>query len=478
MGQEMILIGAVVICCSVWLVVAIARGWLGLAWLASPTIVAGTVILIGSVFGREFASVNLGPLPLTLDRILWGGMLIQFVALVFLRRIQPLPINTTDLLVIGLMITLTLSTITHDFKYRDNLPLTRLLFFNVMPFGIYFVARHSPIGERQLRWLLFGCSGFAVYLSATAIAEWRDWPQVVFPAYIMDSSFVEFLGRARGPFLNPVVCGIFQIIGVVANLVIWRHVGVRGRILIGLFLPLFLVGVFATFTRSIWLSLAAGVAMTLWLTANWKQRGALLIAGAIAAAVFITVFADDIASFKRDKNVSESDMAESVQLRPLLAEVALNMFIDKPIFGHGFGQYTKAKRLYHQQVTDQPLKKVIPYMQHNVVLSYLTETGLVGTGLLLGIMAVFAMNALRLFHKSARNSCQRGIALLGLNTLLAYFVNGMFHDVSIMPIIGSLFYFMLGLTSHLDATQPRVTHPHKLRWPIADVGSAQARMAS
>ncbi len=451
-----VLIAAIAICTMIWLVVAVVRGWIGFGWMACPTITAGAVILLGSVFGRDFASVNIGPLPLTLDRLLWGWMIIQFIALIFLRRIQPLPINATDLFVAGLVIVLTLSTLAHDYSYRDNLPVTRLLFFNFLPFGIYFVTRNSPISERQLGWILCACVAFAIYLSATAIAEWRNWPQFVYPSYIMNSTFVEFLGRARGPFLNPIVCGIFQTAGVVAALLLWPQANRYGRVLIVILLPLFLVGVFATFTRSIWMSLLLSVGLTLWLTASVRQRGALLITGAVAAALFAVCFSDNIGAFKRDKNVTESEMAESAQLRPLLADVAVRMFVDRPIFGHGFGQYTNAKRLYHQQVSDQPLKKVLPYMQHNVVLSYLTETGLVGVTLLLGILGLFLATTLRLFRSSPANGNRRCIAILGLTVLTSYFVNGMFHDVSIMPILGSLFYFLLGLTSYLESTSPRL----------------------
>ena len=473
-----VLFAAFVSCTIVWLIVAVVRGWISFGWMVCPTITAGAVILFGSVFGRDFASINVGPLPLTLDRLLWGWMIIQFVALIFQRRIQPLPISGIDVFVIGLMIVLTLSTFGHDFGYRDNLPLTRLLFLNFLPFGIYFVTRHSPISERQLRWILYGCVVFAVYLSATAIAEWRNWPQFVFPAYIINSTFVEFLGRARGPFLNPIVCGIFQTAGIVAALLLWPQFSNRGRIFIGILLPLFWVGVFATFTRSIWLSLVISVGLTLWLTANVRQRGALLVTGAIAAALFALLFADNLNAFKRDKYVTESEMAESVQLRPLLAEVAVRMFVDRPIFGHGFGQYTKAKRLYHQQVSDQPLKKVLPYMQHNVVLSYLTETGLVGLILLLGILGLFLTTTLRLIRSSPANSNRRCIAVLGLTTLTSYFINGMFHDVSIMPMLGSLFYFLLGLTSHLESTSPRLGAAADAPPIIPAQAQHQARRAS
>jgi O-antigen ligase len=218
-------------------------------------------------------------------------------------------------------------------------------------------------------------------------------------------------------------------------------------------LGLFAVGIFATFTRSVWLSMIVGLALALWLPATIRRRGALLIAGTTAAALFVAFFADNINAFKRDKNVTEAEMSESVQLRPLLAQVAWQMFLDRPVLGHGFGQYLQAKRLYHQQVSNEPLKKVLPYMQHNVVLSYLTETGGVGTALLLTIFALMGATAFRLYSRAPAGSHRKEIGLLSLVVLAAYFINGMFHDVSIMPMVGSLFYFLLGLTNQLESTK-------------------------
>ncbi len=467
-----------VICALLWLLIAVLRGWISFGWLAFPTIVAALVILIGSVFGREFFCMDVGPLPITLDRMLWIWMIVQFGMLVLFQRVRLLPLNAIDVFVGALLLVLGFSTLCHDFTYRDHLPLTRLLFFNVVPIGIYFVVRHSPIGERQLRWILYGCVAFGAYLAATAIAEWRNWPQFVYPAYIMDASFSEFLGRARGPFLNPVVCGIFQIAGFVAALMLWPKLHTRGRMLIAVFLALFIVGVFATFTRSVWLALAVSVAIVFWLPASSRWRGGLLIGGASAAALLVALFSDDINAFKRDKNVTAAEMAESVQLRPLLANVAGQMFVDRPIFGHGFGQYSKAKRLYHQPVSNEPLKRVLPYMQHNVVLSYLTETGAVGTILLLGIFALYGVAALRVFYHSPQNSYRRAVGLLSLIILTSYLINGMFHDVSIMPMLGSLFYFMLGVINHLATTPIQLNALDATTQAPPTVALPQQRLAS
>lgn len=450
--MELILVLAA-IGAMLWITVALVRGWIPLRALTYPTLVAALAIVVGSVFGREFVAIDIGPLPLTLDRVLWAWMVMLFARLWFRGGLRMPRWDATDGFVALLLIVLTVSTLAHDFATREYLPLTRLLFFNLMPIGIYFVVRSAPVTDRQLQWIIYGLYGFGIYLAVTAIAEWRNIPQLIFPSYIADIQYSEFLGRARGPFLNPVVDGIFQIVGLIAGFSLWRKAGMAARGLLASTYLLFALGVFATFTRSVWVSFAVAVALALWVPANMRQRGGLMICGAAAIALFLALFSDEITAFKRDRNVTEAEMAESMHLRPLLAEVAWSMFRERPIWGHGFGQYSDAKRLYHQDLTDSPLKKVLPYMQHNVVLSYMTETGSVGTIALLGVMLLFARTSWRRFGSSRTDSSMRTIGLLGLVMVACYLINGMFHDVSIMPMVGSLYFFLLGLNNHPGVAQ-------------------------
>ena len=173
-----------------------------------------------------------------------------------------------------------------------------------------------------------------------------------------------------------------------------------------------------------------------------------MIAGSLSAACLVLLFSDEFNSFRRDRNVTEAEMAESAALRPLLATVAWDMFADRPLWGHGFGQYTQAKRLYHQTPTEAPLKKVLPYMQHNVILSYLTETGLAGTLPLVGVL-VLGWSAARRLQQRRRAAEEVAVGWLGMACVAAYLVNGMFHDVSIIPMIGSLQMLLLGLVENV-----------------------------
>ncbi len=414
------------------------------------------VILAGVVVGHAFYNRSVGPIPVTIDRVLWGMLIVQFLILWRMGRADRKPLDRTDMIVLGLAVLLTASTLLHDWSYKDNLPLSRLLFFNWMPIGIYFVAKNCRLSTRHLALLYAALVAFGLYLGFTAIAEQRGWHALVFPRYILDPQYVEFLGRARGPFLNPVSCGIFLTASAVATVFWWPRLNQLGRGLIIAAVSMLLVAAFLTFTRSVWVGAAMAAGIVIWIPATRVTRGGLLITATLCAFVFVTFFSDRVNSFKRDKYVTVAEMSQSASLRPMLAHVAFKMFRDRPLLGCGFGQYTQVKKPYHYEETaEMPLRRVLPYMQHNVFLSYLTETGLVGLGLLVSLLASLAIKSWRLWRASELSLWERQLGLLGLVVMSNYCINGLFHDVSIIPHVAAIFFLLLGLVGNVTAQQVR-----------------------
>ncbi len=412
------------------------------------------ILLIGTTFGHSFFNVSFGPIPITIDRVLWGLMLLVLAWFIKSNRAELKPISRVDFL-IGVLITLlVVSTLSHDWRYKDNLPLARLLFFNLMPIGFYLCAKHCRVNSKDLRLFFWVFALFGVYLSFTAIAEQRGWYAAVFPRYITDPQYWEFLGRARGPFLNPVSCGIFLCSCLVGVAFLWPKAHPLTRVFIGIVFVLCGFACLLTLTRSVWVGGVIAVGCVLWIPAQAQQKGALLVAGCALLLALVVNFGDRINRFQRDKDVTIEQMAQSATLRPMLARVAFKMAGDKPIFGHGFGQYTAAKKPYHyNQTAGMPLSKVMPYMQHNVFLNYLTETGLIGLALLIALLISFTYHCWQLWISKNLPLEQRQFGLMGLAFVGGFLVNGMFHDISIIPHVMALFYLFLGITENLCSTK-------------------------
>ena len=90
----------------------------------------------------------------------------------------------------------------------------------------------------------------------------------------------------------------------------------------------------------------------------------------VAAVPLVALNWERLMSFKRDKELSAAEAAESAKLRPILAVIAWHMFLDRPLLGSGYGQYrTESLAYLSDRSTDLPLEKARPYVQHNVFLA-------------------------------------------------------------------------------------------------------------
>jgi O-antigen ligase len=191
--------------------------------------------------------------------------------------------------------------------------------------------------------------------------------------------------------------------------------------------------------------------------------GSLLVVGVVGLAASW----EHLTAFKRDKAVSVEDMAESAQLRPILATVAWHMFLDNPLLGCGFGQYVAVSPEYlSDRSTELPLEKARPYIQHNVFLGLLTETGIVGLGLFVVLLACWSRDAWQVWRSEAAPLWARQCALLMLGMLGVYFANGMFHNVAVIPMFNMLLFYLAGVTEAVLCLAPadRQTRPQLNLW--------------
>ena len=437
----------------------IIAGLIGLVWgalvLLRGGLVAGCLLLLlaGTCFGFPFFSLPTGAIPLTADRFLWLVMLGQYVVWRRYGWADPKPLVAGDYLLGAFVAVLMASTFTHDWKAHNAQPVSRLVFYYLMPLGIYWVARQAVWTERSVRVVYGFLAVIGLYLALTAVAEARQFTGLVFPTYIASPEHREFFGRARGPMLNPAGLGVFLGVGLCALTMAWPRLNRGGQLgLIGL-IGVVAAGVYSTYTRSCWMGALAALAVVAGLALPRSWRAALLTSGLIVGTLVVVAQWESLLAFKRDKELSAQETADSAALRPILATVAWHMFLDRPIFGHGFAQYYDEKNAYlSDRSGDLPLEKVRRYIQHNVLLAHLTETGLVGMLLFAAVVVSWIRAAWRLWRDQSLPAWSRQQGLFFLGSFAAYFPNAMFHDVSLIPMVNMLLFFLAGMTVGIRAT--------------------------
>ena len=229
-----------------------------------------------------------------------------------------------------------------------------------------------------------------------------------------------------------------------------------------------LAGIYCTLTRSVWLGAGLGLLLIVGISMPKRWRVPLVVALLLCSAAGVAVKGNSLNSFKRDKNVSAYHMAQSAQLRPVLATVAWTMFWDRPFFGCGFGQYKKYDLEYlHSSTSDLPLELARPYIQHNVFLALLVEVGAVGLCAWLLTLAIWTRNAWQLWRNTVAPLWARQQALVWLALLAAYSVNGMFHDVGIITMVNALLFFTAGITQGVALQWQNVPQGH---WAVPNSG--------
>ena len=439
---------------ALWLVVFFRRGGL----------IAGCLLVLaaGICLGPHFFHRSLGPVQISLDRLLWIALIAYYAVARLTGATVRRPLTRSDLLLGAFYSVVVASVVAFDYRHADSRPLSQLLFYHLLPLGIYWVARHAVYTERTVIGMLSGLAVFGVYLGITAIAETHGLSWLVYPRYIAAADNPEFFGRARGPLMNPAGAGILLGLCLGASVLLWPKTGRGGRMLLGVTAVLLLAGVYSTMTRTAWLGAGLGVVVIGGLAMPRQLRlpavaACVLLAGLVGATQW-----ESLLRFKRDKEQSAADTADSVKLRPILAVVALKMFADRPLTGCGFAHYNEA---HNQYLEDRPwglaLEKAEPYIQHNILLSFLVELGLAGAGLFVIVLGLWLREACLIWHDRERPAWMRQFALLFLAFFANYFVNGMFHDVTLIPMVNMVLYFLAGALIAIRQDGERVAYAHR-----------------
>ena len=172
--------------------------------------------------------------------------------------------------------------------------------------------------------------------------------------------------------------------------------------------------------------------------ANWRvplSGAAVFLAGGLAATNW-----DQLVAFKRDKNLTARETADSVALRPIMARLAWLMVLDRPMWGCGFDQYLPEHLNYlDDRSSDLDLEKFGPTRNTTSCLALSPRPAWSGWGsslpwLCFGDATLGTCGALLTPPLWVR---QQG--LLFLAVLSAYAVNGMFHQIALVPMSNPTF---------------------------------------
>lgn len=425
----------------------------GCVFLFRGSLLSGAVafLVAGCCFNEYFVRFDVGPITLTLERLVLATLMATYVAQRWLGRADPKKLQNADILLAGFLGVLFVSLFTGE-SFRglkgEVPPMWRFLAGYLMPAILYWIARQSRLTENRVYHVLavLGCLG--LYLSLTGMLEIAGQWALVFPRHIADPKLGLHFGRARGPMLQSVSFGTFVCAGLFATW-LWRdRLNRWGRAAIWMSLPLFVAGVYFSYTRSVWMGLGLGLLIMAAFTLHKSWRP-LVLTGMIGGAVMLAAFKSDaILGFQRE--YSASDTRDSASLRISFAYVSWQMFLDRPVLGVGLGRFAQEKLPYlADRSTEIPLERIRELVHHNHYLSLLTETGMIGLSLFLALLAVWAVDAWKIARHPGTPDWIRGIAVMLLAMIAMLLPQWLGHELSYSPIDHSLLFLLAGMTSGL-----------------------------
>ena len=228
-------------------------------------------------------------------------------------------------------------------------------------------------------------------------------------------------GRLQGVFGDPNFMAAFILPTVVLLAALGNMVPVRVRVLILPTVVVLVIGFAGTVSRGGMVG-----ALAAFVTAVVVMRGrraAVLGAAALAALVLAVWLAGNPAAMKRlQSNEDRGSGREDIWL------VARRVSGDHPVGGVGLHNFTVRSREYVRRPGTLEYVELIvdrPHVVHNTYLQMLAETGIVGLGLFLAILATAvgsAIRAARVFHHAGERALvrvSRGVIVADVGLLAA-----------------------------------------------------------
>jgi N-acetylglucosaminyldiphosphoundecaprenol N-acetyl-beta-D-mannosaminyltransferase len=436
----------------------------------------GLLVVVGYALGHEFWNARLGPIPVTLDRMLLVGIIAVFA---YQWRYGGLTIRSwigADYVLAVLVAVLTVSALfSGQPEITDGVTSKwgRLVTGFLLPALLYAVIRQLDVTRRDWCRLLAALVVLGVYLACTGVFEAKQCWALVFPRYIADPDLGIHFGRARGPELNSVSLGLYITACALCSWTLLNFAGRRvSQLALLLALPVMVGGVFFTFTRSTYIGLAASglVVAAFYIPREW--RGPAMVGTCVLSLVVLVASWSQLLGIKREGTVEDSE--HSVSQRQSFAYVSWKMFRDHPILGVGFGRFYDQKLPYLSDRSQNfELESLRPLHHHNTLLSVLTETGLVGLAVFVGLFIAWIRSGWKLaMHAATPWMRAQGILLLGLIT--NYLCSAVFHDLTLLASQGLLLFVFAAVTVNLNqrvaetmvAVPATARNSSDSRWPI------------
>ncbi len=307
------------------------------------------------------------------------------------------------------------------------------LVFFVLPFALLALAiARLPWSSGWVTWLYVQLAAMALVFGAIGIYQYLTRDVFWNPKLIVDNSYAPsgWFYRVNSVFYDPSIYGRFLVVAILASLVVaLSQPALRLALAATLVLAATWLGLLPSFSQSSFLALmiGAGVAAAF----LWGRRALPLAAAAVIVALAVGLAVPSVRHEAIGK--SKSGWSRATGGRSKLFSNGVKVALDHPVVGVGVGGF---KRAYADKVG---LKGKDPKAaaSHNAPITVAAETGVIGFGLFLWLLAAAAVVS---FGRPGDGFLGRarlafGLALLAI-LVHSFFYSALFEDPTFWGLLG------------------------------------------
>jgi O-antigen ligase len=328
-------------------------------------------------------------------------------------------------------------------RYED---VRQIYLIYLVPFFLYLIIKNSEINERLIRAMAIASIFHVVVLFLMGVYESQTG--LSFYTNVLKWADVG-RGRIAGPFGSPIIYGDFIPI-IFLNIFLAYKFGLLPRYVVWISAALSTVMILLTFTRSVWLGAFLAFVYLVYTTS--EDAGAKLL----RIAMFVTVagVVAGIAIFSSREVAGRIGEQENANFRIVMAQVGINMFLDKPVVGWGAGTYDDYSDRY---LFDALGVYITKDTSHVTLLTIMAELGILGAALFLGFIF------LSVRHKGIGMADlpydDRIIVAVNAAGIITFAINAFLIDMRFYSIAYSWFFMNLAFihTMYYESTLARMT---------------------
>lgn len=314
----------------------------------------------------------------------------------------------------------------------------------LLPLAIYYFTRKYVDSRQRLVWLMAAITVSTLIICLTGIYEntldLTHSPLPITP--INEEGDTRWLGvpggRAAGVLVNPAIYGSVMGMGMLCCAVFFVHSSRRSdQFLLGGVALILAYGVFVSYTRSAWVSVAIALLFAqFFLNGLWKVTMPLLLFGALVLG--LTWGALQQSDLVQDRVLDKENVTGRIERTAW----SWDRFVERPILGRGLGSLDDLMQNVFQEDFDT---------SHNTYLTMLVDVGVIRFALFAAVVLSWLAKAASVLRSGPRGRFEYSVVAAMVGFLMIWLLSGLSIELRLFPYFAALFWMAGALIERLNA---------------------------